>query len=207
MRFTSRYCCGSLMFDVKRDSLARLEIIYVQQKKSWSALARPMQCGFPSEAVRSAVWCYSSRKCKKIVMEAKKSNAIHFLIVLWFIYTQCEVHSTFSSLKKYVWIKETMQFSYPSDTVQFFVRCSAVFSRMKYPRRFGFREKQSVRISVNSKFLLNCNELERVFYMKKLCLVDIFPTEYRLNHSDQWFVKISQKTAAATHRPPHDFQN
>ena len=43
--------------------------------------------------------------------------------------------------------------------------------------------------------------------MKKLCLVDIFPTEYRLNHSDQWFVKISQKTAAATHRPSHDFQN
>ena len=100
-----------------------------------------------------------------------------------------------------------MQFTYPCDAVRLFVRCSAVFSRMKYPRRFGCREKQSARISVNLKFLLNRKELERVFYMKKLCLVDIFPTEYRLNHSDQWFVKISQKTAAATHRPPHNFQN
>ena len=100
-----------------------------------------------------------------------------------------------------------MQFSYPCDAVRFFVRCSAVFSRMKYPRRFGCREKQSVRISVNSKFLLNRKELERVFYMKKLRLVDIFPTAYRLNHSDQRFAKISPKTAAATRRPPHDFQN
>ena len=100
-----------------------------------------------------------------------------------------------------------MQFSNTSDAVRFFVRCSAVFSRMKYPRRFGCREKQSVRISVNSKFLLNRKELERVFYMKKLRLVDIFPTAYRLNHSDQRFVKISRKTAAATHRPPHNFQN
>ena len=100
-----------------------------------------------------------------------------------------------------------MQFSYPSDAVRFFVRCSAVFSRMKYPRRFGFREKQSVRISVNLKFLLNRKELGRVFYMKKLRLVDIFPTAYPLNHSDLQFVKFSRKTAAATRRPPHDFQN
>ena len=100
-----------------------------------------------------------------------------------------------------------MQFSNTSDAVRFFVRCSAVFSRMKYPRRFGCREKQSVRISVNLKFLLNRKELERVFYMKKLHLIDIFPTIYRLNHSDQQIVKISQKTAAATRRPPHDFQN
>ena len=100
-----------------------------------------------------------------------------------------------------------MQFSYPCDAVRFFVRCSAVFSRMKYPRRFGCREKQSVRISVNSKFLLNRKELERVFYMKKLYLVDIFPTAYRLNHSNLRFVKQLRKTAAATRRPPHDFQN
>ena len=83
-----------------------------------------------------------------------------------------------------------MQFSYPCDAVRFFVRCSAVFSRMKYPRRFGCCEKQSVRISVNLKMLLKCKELERVFYMKKLCLVDIFPTAYRLNHSDQRFAKM-----------------
>ena len=88
-----------------------------------------------------------------------------------------------------------MQFSYRSDAVRFLVRCSAVFSRMKYPRRFGCREKQSVRISVNSKFLLNRKELERVFYMKKLRLVDIFPTAYDLNHSDQPFVKISRKNS------------
>ena len=88
-----------------------------------------------------------------------------------------------------------MKFSYPSDAVRFFVWCSAVFSRMKYPRRFGCREKQSVRISVNSKFLLNRKELERVFYMKKLRLVDIFPTAYRLNHSDQRFAKNSRKNS------------
>ena len=67
--------------------------------------------------------------------------------------------------------------------------------------------KNSVRISVNSKFLLNRKELERVFYMKTLRLIDIFPTAYCLNHFDQRFVKISRKTAAATRRPPHDFQN
>ena len=88
-----------------------------------------------------------------------------------------------------------MQFSYPSDAVRFFVRCSAVFSRMKYPRRFGCREKQSVRISVNLKLLLNRKELERVFYMKKLRLVDIFPTAYDLNYSDQPFIKISRKNS------------
>ena len=100
-----------------------------------------------------------------------------------------------------------MQFSYSSDAVRFFVRCSAVFSRMKYARRFGCREKQSARILVIWKLLLNRNELERVFYMKKLRLVDIFPTAYRLNHSDEQVVKISRKTAAAARRPPHDFQN
>ena len=100
-----------------------------------------------------------------------------------------------------------MQFSYPCDAVRFFVRCSAVFSQMKYPRRFGCREKQSVRISANSKFLLNRKELERVFYKKKLCLVDIFPMAYHLNYFDDRFVKFSQKMADATCRLPHDFQN
>ena len=88
-----------------------------------------------------------------------------------------------------------MQFSYPCDAVRFFLRCSAVFSRMKYPRRFGCCKKQSVRISVNSKFLLNRKELESVFYMKKLRLVDIFPTAYDLNYSDQPFLKISWKNS------------
>ena len=100
-----------------------------------------------------------------------------------------------------------MQFYYPSDAVRFFVRCSVVFSRMKYPRRFGCCEKQSVRISVNLKLLLNRKELERVFYMKKLHLVNIFPTAYHLNLFDNRFAKISRKTAAASRRQPHDFQN
>ena len=152
-----------------------------------------MQCGFQYEAVRSAVWCCSSRKGKNIVTEAKKSNVVHFLIVLWFIYTRCEVHSTFSSLKKLRLTKETMQFSYPSDAVRIFIRCSAVFSRINYPRRFGCREKQSVRISVNSKFLLNLKELERVFYMKKLRLADIFPTAYHLNHSGSGLKNFHEK--------------
>ena len=51
----------------------------------------------------------------------------------------------------------------------------------------------SVRILVNLKLLLNRKELERVFYMKKLRLIDPFPTAYRLNHSEQRFVKISRK--------------
>ena len=100
-----------------------------------------------------------------------------------------------------------MQFSYPSDAVRFLVRCSAVFSRMKYPRRFGCREKQSLHISVNSKFLLNYKELESVLYMKKLHLIDIFPTAYNLNYFNKRFVNFLRKTAAASHRQPHDFQN
>ena len=98
-----------------------------------------------------------------------------------------------------------MHSSYPTDAVRFFVGCSAVFSRMKYARRFGCREKQSVRVFVFLKLLLNHKELERVFYMKKLCLGDMFPTAYHLNHFDNRFVKISKKTAAATRPPPHDF--
>jgi hypothetical protein len=43
--------------------------------------------------------------------------------------------------------------------------------------------------------------------MKKLRLIDIFPMAYHLNHSDQRFVKIREKTATATRRPPHHFQN
>ena len=55
--------------------------------------------------------------------------------------------------------------------------------------------KNSVRFSVKSKLLLNRKELERVFYMKKLRLIDIFPTAYDLNHSDQPFVKNSRKNS------------
>ena len=92
-----------------------------------------------------------------------------------------------------------MQCGFSSDAVRFSVGWSTHVD-------LGVA-KNSVRISVNLKLLLNRKELERVFYMKKLRLVDIFPTAYHLNHFDNRFVKISRKTAAATRRPPHDFQN
>ena len=92
-----------------------------------------------------------------------------------------------------------MQCGFSSDAVRFSVGWSTHVD-------LGVA-KNSVRISVNSKFLLNHKELAEVFYMKELCIVDIFPTAYHLNHSDQRFAKISPKTTAATRRPPHDFQN
>ena len=93
-----------------------------------------------------------------------------------------------------------MQCGFSSDAVRFSVGWSTHVD-------LGVAKKQSVRISVNLKLLLNRKELERVFYMKKLRLVDIFPTAYHLNHFDNRFVKILWKTTAATRRPPHDFQN
>ena len=93
-----------------------------------------------------------------------------------------------------------MQCGIQTEAVQFYVRCSA-------PCRFWCREKQSVRISVMWKLLLNHNELERVFYMHKLRLVDIFPTAYHLLHSDERFEQIYENTFAVTHRQPHRFQN
>ena len=91
------------------------------------------------------------------------------------------------------------------------VYCSAVFSLKQcvllFDDDFGVTKKQSVRFLLILKLLLNRKELESVFYMKKLRLVDIFPTAYHLNHFDNRFVKISRKTAAATRRLPHDFQN
>ena len=90
-----------------------------------------MKSVFNSEAVRSAVWCCSSRKCKKFVTEAKKSNVVHFLIVLWFIYTRCEVHSIFSSLKK-------LRFNKRNHAVLFPVWCSVVFC----PMQCGFQSDE-----------------------------------------------------------------
>ena len=78
---------------------------------------------------------------------------------------------------------------------------------MQYTRWFWCREKQSIRILVILKLLLNRKELESVFYMKKLRLVDIFPMMYHLHHSAERFEKTYEKTAAATHHPSHDFQN
>ena len=75
--------------------------------------------------------------------------------------------------KVYVRQKDIMKFTWLPATVQFSVWSSAFFCPMKYTRWFWSREKQSVRFSVNLKLLLNRKELERVFYMKKLRLVDI----------------------------------
>ena len=89
--------------------------------------------------------------------------------------------------------------------------CSAVFSLKQCvllsDDDFGVTKKQSVRFLLILKLLLNRKELESVFYMKKLCLVDIFPTAYHLNHFDNRFLKISRKMVAATCRPPLDFRN
>ena len=150
------------------------------------------QCGRPCDVVHPV-------SAKRIVTEAKK--------VMRFTSWYCcgsftpDVKCTLLSRpwKNYVWIKETMQFSYPSDAVRFSVLWSTHVD-------LGVA-KNSVRISINLKLLLNRKDLERVFYMKKLRLVDTFPTMYRLNHSEQRFVKNSRKPAAASRRRPHDFQN
>ena len=133
MWFTCPSLSGPLLFikKVKKNNKNSYEKNNVRQKKLCSSLARPMQCGFHSEAVRSAVWCCSSRKCKKIVTKAKKSNAVHFLIVLWFIYTRCEVHSTFLSLKKIRLNKKK-----PCSSLT--VWCSAVFR----PMQCGFQSDE-----------------------------------------------------------------
>ena len=60
-------------------------------------------------------------------------------------------------------------------------------------RRFRIREKIEFRVLVKSKLLLNRKELESVFYMKKLRLIDTFPTVYRLDQSDKWIKKFAQK--------------
>ena len=60
----------------------------------------------------------------------------------------------------------------------------------KQYRKFQKNWKTEFRDLVNSKLLLNRNELEKDLYMKKMRLVDIFPTAYDLNYSEQPFVKI-----------------
>ena len=67
------------------------------------------------------------------------------------------------------------------------------FQPDEVPTSIWVSRKNSVRFSLILKLLLNRKELERVFYMKKLRLIDTFSTAYRLNHSEQRFVKISRK--------------
>lgn len=45
---------------------------------------------------------------------------------------------------------------------------------------------------VNLKLLSNHKELERVIYMKKMCLDDIFPMPYRLIHFYERFRKVAR---------------
>ena len=56
------------------------------------------------------------------------------------------------------------------------------------------------------KLLSNRKELESVVYMKKLRLDDIFPTPYRLLHSDQPFRKNPENTFAVTRWAPIVFR-
>ena len=99
MWFTCPSLCGPLSF-IKKDNKTRMRKITSDKRNYAARLHVRCSAVFHSEAVWSVVWCSSSLKCKKFAAEAKKSNAVHFLIVLWFIYTRCEVHFTFSSLKK-----------------------------------------------------------------------------------------------------------
>ena len=92
---------------------------------------------------------------------------------------------------KFYCLSDAVRFS--SDAVRFSVGWRTLAD-------LGVAKKQSVRTSIILKLLLNRKELERALYMKKLYLADIFPTTYNLNHSDQRFVKIALKTAAATRR-------
>ena len=103
--------------------------------------------------------------------------------------------------------KEIMQCTCLSNQVRVFVRCSAVFSRMKYLRQFGCREKQIVRISVNLKLLLNRKELERNLYMKKMRLHDIYPTAIVCFIPKSNLEEISKKTLAVIRHGLHHFQN
>ena len=103
--------------------------------------------------------------------------------------------------------KEIMKFTCLSDAVQFSSDAMRFSVGWRTLADLGVAKKKSVRTFVILKLLLNRKELEGVFYMKKLCLDDIFSTAYNLNHFDQRFAKISQKTAAASRSQPYDFQN
>ena len=54
-------------------------------------------------------------------------------------------------------------------------------------------QKTEFRDLVNLKLLLNRNELEKKIDMKKMRLDDIYPTVYRLLHSDERFSKKREK--------------
>ena len=77
----------------------------------------------------------------------------------------------------------------------------------KQYKKLEFFWKTEFRDLVNLKLLLNCNELEKDLYMKKMRLNDIYPTVYHLLHSDKRFRKKREKTLANTRHPPHHFQN
>ena len=76
--------------------------------------------------------------------------------------------------------------------------------RKQYRKLQNF-QKTKFRDLVNSKLLLNRNELEKTIRIKKMRLNDINPTVYHLAHSDKWFRKKREKTLAATRHPPHYF--
>ena len=77
----------------------------------------------------------------------------------------------------------------------------------KQYRKFEFFWKTEFRDLVNLKLLLNRNELEKDLYMKKMRLDDIYPTTYRLLHSDEQFRRNREKMLAAIRHGPHHFQN
>ena len=95
------HLCGTLSFIKKEKKTTKTRMRKITSDKRNYAARLPVrcsavfilkQCGRPYDVVHpvSDFFCYGS----------KKSNAVHFLIVLWFIYTRCEVHPTFSSFEK-----------------------------------------------------------------------------------------------------------
>ena len=140
-----------------------------------------MQCTCPSDAVQYLVWSSSIfvwenfHPTKETMQCTCLSDAVRYLV--W--------SSSISSEKIFISQKKRCS-GLRSDTVQFFVRCSAVFSRMKYARRFGCREKQSARILVIWKLLLNRNELERECSTWKGC-VSLICFQWRII----WIIPLS----------------
>ena len=73
-------------------------------------------------------------------------------------------------------------------------------TRAKTVPKIAKIKKTEFRDLVNSKLLLNRNELEKIINMKKMRLDDIFPTVYHLLHSDERFrIKRENTLAASCH--------
>ena len=122
---------------VWRFTYARRAVCFIfSSEKNLCPTKEIMKFTCPFDAVRFSVekMCGSFTCLQKFTSHKKKSCSPLVRLM------QCGFQSKSSAVFFLVFKnlrptkKKTMQFSYPSDAVRFFVRCSAVFSRMKYPR-------------------------------------------------------------------------